>query len=164
MFDFLFFIVLIFIVISWIGGAAGKAGKARSKGAYGGYQKSADNSSRYGTKSPAQQNPAGADWYGQLQNLESKLTRAARGAAPVGRDAGRSNMTNRFNNSPVAKSSFNDHSEARGYILDEVHESKLLWAMNRRDVDKINQNFNAFVKHQHEENQRMMQAARSLDR
>lgn len=165
MFDFLFFIVLIFIVISWIGGAAGKAnrtGTARSKGSFSGYQKSADNSARYAAKPT--QSTGSADWLSQLQNLESKLTQAARSAVPAGRDAGRSNVQNRFNNSPVDKSTFHNHSDSRAYLLDEMTESKVLWARNHQEMDRINQAFRAFVDHQHQENQRMMQDARSLDR
>ena len=165
--DFLFFVVLIFIVISWVSGSAAKAARSNTTSrSTGGYQRnqtgsSPTNADRFPKKVAA---PTG-DWMSQLQSLEAKLTQAARvPAAKAGKSTGRSNTANRFNNSPVAKSQFDNHSESQRFLSEEILESRVLWETNRREQNRINQGFSQFILHQHQENQRMMQNARSLDR
>lgn len=165
--DFLFFIVLIFIVLSWVSGSAGKAARSNPNARLNGrYQRTQTGSSTAGTdRFPKKDVAPTGDWMSQLQSLEAKLTQAAR--VPSGKQSkstGRSNSANRFNNSPVAKSQFHNHTESQRFLSEEITESRVLWAMNHQEQDRINQAFNQYVLRQHQENQRMMQHARSLDR
>lgn len=70
---------------------------------------------------------------------------------------------NRSNNSPLRKSTFNNHEESSSYLRDEIKEAKILWDMNKARMKSVNDDFNRAIEKQHQEQQRMMQNARSID-
>lgn len=172
--DFLFFLIIIISIISWIGGA-GKA--SRTGGQYRGYQKPNQPGGLINPPSATTQPRQAAQAKTSWQDLEKRLNDSLQNSTHVGRRAAekaqaskfsnsamKSDSTMRGNNSPLVKSTFHNHEEASGYLRDEMTESRVLWAQNRQQMQRVNQDFNQFVAHQHEQIRRMMQDARSVDR
>lgn len=179
--EIIFFAIMVISVISWIGGISGKAANAQKpdnsqrSGSYqrtGSYQKTGDQRT-------ARSAAGGRDERFELKrnnldDLKDRMNQAMQTATMnTSRPSSGDEYTRRKprsgtkllgGNNPLKKSSFHHHEESSAYILDEETESRVLWALNRSKMQAINNDFNQFVAGQHDENQRMMQECRSVER